>query len=62
MKEDLGMYGNQLVTSVSIWTVGYVVGQVSVQDPGSGALTRADTFEPPPHPCAAEMDHTHGMF
>jgi MFS family permease len=30
MKEDLGMYGNQLVTAVSIWTVGYVVGQIPV--------------------------------
>lgn len=28
MKEDLSMYGNQLVTSTSIWTVGYVIGQI----------------------------------
>jgi ACS family pantothenate transporter-like MFS transporter len=28
MGEDLSMYGNQLVTSVSIYTVGYVVGQI----------------------------------
>ncbi|TVY84257.1 Pantothenate transporter liz1 [Lachnellula suecica] len=28
MEEDLGMYGNQLVTSVSIWTVGYIIGQI----------------------------------
>ncbi|WWD22599.1 hypothetical protein CI109_107092 [Kwoniella shandongensis] len=28
MKEDLGMHGNELVTAVSIWTVGYVIGQI----------------------------------
>ncbi|KAF5015945.1 hypothetical protein F66182_12533 [Fusarium sp. NRRL 66182] len=28
MEEDLGMFGNQLVTSTSIFTVGYVIGQV----------------------------------
>lgn len=28
MKEDLNMYSNELVTSVSIWTVGYVIGQI----------------------------------
>ncbi|KAK7416856.1 hypothetical protein QQX98_004914 [Neonectria punicea] len=28
MEEDLEMYGNQLVTSTSIWTVGYVIGQI----------------------------------
>ncbi|KAL2177338.1 major facilitator superfamily domain-containing protein [Thermothelomyces heterothallicus CBS 202.75] len=28
MKEDLNMYGNELVTSTSIWTVGYVIGQI----------------------------------
>lgn len=38
MKEDLGMYGNQLVTAVSIWTVGYVVGQI----PSNLLLTRVD--------------------
>jgi hypothetical protein len=36
MKEDLGMWGNELVTSTSIWTVGYVVGQV----PSNLLLTR----------------------
>ncbi|KAL7419273.1 hypothetical protein Q5752_006110 [Cryptotrichosporon argae] len=30
MEEDLSMYGNQLVTAKSIWTVGYVVGQIPV--------------------------------
>lgn len=38
MKEDLGMYGNELVTAVSIWTVGYVVGQI----PSNLLLTRVD--------------------
>lgn len=28
MEEDLGMYGNQLVTSTSVFTVGYVIGQI----------------------------------
>ncbi|TAQ87676.1 hypothetical protein B7494_g3976 [Chlorociboria aeruginascens] len=28
MEEDLSMYGNQLVTSTSIYTVGYVIGQI----------------------------------
>lgn len=28
MKEDLSLYGNELVTSTSIWTVGYVIGQI----------------------------------
>lgn len=36
MKEDLEMYGNELVTSTSIWTVGYVVGQI----PSNLLLTR----------------------
>ncbi|KAM5354784.1 hypothetical protein ACJ41O_001430 [Fusarium nematophilum] len=36
MKEDLRMYGNELVTSTSIWTVGYVVGQI----PSNLLLTR----------------------
>ncbi|KAL2075029.1 hypothetical protein VTL71DRAFT_8809 [Oculimacula yallundae] len=36
MKEDLNMYGNELVTSVSIWTVGYVIGQI----PSNLLLTR----------------------
>ncbi|WOO80349.1 Pantothenate transporter liz1 [Vanrija pseudolonga] len=36
MKEDLGMFGNQLVTSTSIWTVGYVIGQI----PSNLLLTR----------------------
>ena len=30
MKEDLNMNGNELVTAVSIWTVGYVVGQIPI--------------------------------
>ena len=28
MEEDLEMYGNQLVTSTTIFTVGYVIGQI----------------------------------
>ncbi|KZT51659.1 MFS general substrate transporter [Calocera cornea HHB12733] len=36
MKEDLGMYGNELVTATSIWTVGYVIGQI----PSNLLLTR----------------------
>ncbi|KAH6874393.1 major facilitator superfamily domain-containing protein [Thelonectria olida] len=36
MQEDLDMYGNQLVTSTSIWTVGYVIGQI----PSNLLLTR----------------------
>ncbi|KAF2439087.1 MFS general substrate transporter [Karstenula rhodostoma CBS 690.94] len=36
MEEDLSMYGNQLVTSTSIWTVGYVIGQI----PSNLLLTR----------------------
>ncbi|ORY32279.1 major facilitator superfamily domain-containing protein [Naematelia encephala] len=36
MKEELGMTSNQLVTAVSIWTVGYVVGQI----PSNLLLTR----------------------
>ncbi|KAL1874328.1 hypothetical protein Daus18300_003692 [Diaporthe australafricana] len=36
MKEDLQMYGNELVTSTSIYTVGYVIGQV----PSNLLLTR----------------------
>nr|XP_019013959.1 pantothenate transporter [Kwoniella pini CBS 10737]OCF52740.1 pantothenate transporter [Kwoniella pini CBS 10737] len=39
MKEDLGMHGNELVTAVTIWTVGYVIGQI----PSNLLLTR---FEP----------------
>ncbi|OCF72393.1 pantothenate transporter [Kwoniella mangroviensis CBS 8886] len=38
MKEDLNMYGNQLVTSTSIWTVGYVIGQI----PANLLLTRIE--------------------
>ncbi|CAH0047635.1 unnamed protein product [Clonostachys solani] len=30
MKEELNMYGNELVTSTSIWTVGYVIGQIPI--------------------------------
>lgn len=36
MKEDLSMYGNELVTSTSVWTVGYVIGQI----PSNLLLTR----------------------
>ena len=36
MEEDLQMYGNQLVTSTSVYTVGYVVGQI----PSNLLLTR----------------------
>ncbi|KAF8848307.1 allantoate permease [Acephala macrosclerotiorum] len=36
MEEDLNMYGNQLVTSTSIYTVGYVIGQI----PSNILLTR----------------------
>ncbi|PWY89167.1 putative allantoate permease [Aspergillus heteromorphus CBS 117.55] len=36
MEEDLNMYGNQLVTSTSIYTVGYVIGQI----PSNMLLTR----------------------
>lgn len=36
MQEDLSMYGNELVTSTSIWTVGYVIGQI----PSNLLLTR----------------------
>ncbi|WWC90247.1 uncharacterized protein L201_005180 [Kwoniella dendrophila CBS 6074] len=38
MKEDLNMYGNELVTSTSIWTVGYVIGQI----PSNLLLTRIE--------------------
>ncbi|KAH8810873.1 allantoate permease [Xylogone sp. PMI_703] len=36
MEEDLQMYGNQLVTSTSVYTVGYVIGQI----PSNLLLTR----------------------
>lgn len=36
MEEDLEMFGNQLVTSSSIYTVGYVIGQI----PSNLLLTR----------------------
>jgi MFS transporter, ACS family, pantothenate transporter len=36
MEEDLQMFGNQLVTSTSIYTVGYVIGQI----PSNLLLTR----------------------
>ena len=36
MEEDLSMYGNQLVTATSIWTAGYVIGQI----PSNMLLTR----------------------
>lgn len=38
MKEDLGMTANQLVTATSIWTVGYVIGQI----PSNLLLTRIE--------------------
>lgn len=38
MKEDLGMSANQLVTATSIWTVGYVIGQI----PSNLLLTRIE--------------------
>lgn len=28
MKEELDMRGNQLVTATTLWTIGYVVGQI----------------------------------
>ncbi|PCD26439.1 hypothetical protein AU210_012867 [Fusarium oxysporum f. sp. radicis-cucumerinum] len=36
MQEDLEMFGNQLVTTTSIWTFGYVIGQI----PSNLLLTR----------------------
>ncbi|KAF7304315.1 MFS general substrate transporter [Mycena chlorophos] len=36
MKEDLNMYGNQLVHATSFWTAGYVIGQI----PSNLLLTR----------------------
>lgn len=36
MQEDLSMYKNELVTATSIWTVGYVIGQI----PSNLLLTR----------------------
>ncbi|KAK9367031.1 major facilitator superfamily domain-containing protein [Lipomyces kononenkoae] len=36
MEKDLEMFGNELVTSTSIWTVGYVIGQI----PSNLLLTR----------------------
>ncbi|KAL7417101.1 major facilitator superfamily domain-containing protein [Mrakia frigida] len=30
MKEDLNMYGNELVTASSLWTTGYVIGQLPI--------------------------------
>ncbi|GAA5959973.1 hypothetical protein JCM21900_001446 [Sporobolomyces salmonicolor] len=36
MKEDLNMYGNELTTAISVWTVGYCVGQI----PSNLILTR----------------------
>ncbi|WVQ64233.1 uncharacterized protein L199_002395 [Kwoniella botswanensis] len=38
MKEDLDMHGNELVTAVTIWTVGYVIGQI----PSNLLLTRLE--------------------
>ncbi|GAA5825866.1 hypothetical protein JCM11251_000033 [Rhodosporidiobolus azoricus] len=36
MKEDLGMFGNELTTAISIWTAGYCIGQI----PSNLLLTR----------------------
>ena len=36
MKEDLNMYGNQLTYATTMWTVGYVIGQI----PSNMILTR----------------------
>lgn len=36
MKEDLSMYGNELTTATTCWTVGYVIGQI----PSNLLLTR----------------------
>ncbi|EIN08776.1 MFS general substrate transporter [Punctularia strigosozonata HHB-11173 SS5] len=36
MKEDLGMFGNQLTTAITMWTIGYVIGQI----PSNLLLTR----------------------
>lgn len=36
MKEDLGLYGNQLNYMVATWTVGYVIGEI----PSNIILTR----------------------
>ncbi|OCF60227.1 pantothenate transporter [Kwoniella mangroviensis CBS 10435] len=38
MKEDLDRHGNELVTAVTIWTVGYVIGQI----PSNLLLTRLE--------------------
>lgn len=38
MKEDLSMYGNELVTAVTLWNVGYVLGQIPI----NLILTRVD--------------------
>lgn len=51
MKEDLNMYGNQLVTAVSIWTVGYVLVSHTRSrhraDPAQGQVRRvSSTLEP----------------
>ncbi|GAA5843321.1 hypothetical protein JCM9279_002060 [Rhodotorula babjevae] len=36
MKEDLGMYGNELTTAITLWTCGYAIGQI----PSNLLLTR----------------------
>ncbi|GAA5988817.1 hypothetical protein JCM10908_006183 [Rhodotorula pacifica] len=36
MKEDLNMYGNQLTTAITMWTIGYALGQI----PSNLLLTR----------------------
>lgn len=38
MKEDLNMHGNELVTAVTLWNVGYVIGQIPI----NLILTRVD--------------------
>lgn len=47
------MYGNQLVTSTSIWTVGYVIGQI----PSNLLLTRLS-----PRIVIPSVSHTVSLF
>lgn len=51
MKEDLSMYGEQLVTSTSIYTVGYVIGQI----PSNLLLTRVSPRWVIPTVCATRI-------
>jgi ACS family pantothenate transporter-like MFS transporter len=52
MEEELSMYGNQLVTSTSIWTVGYVIGQI----PSNLLLTRVSPRWVIPAVCHFDLD------